>query len=267
MKMHLNLFVCAAILASLIGCSDEQKAPVSEEKSLEIVQSSDDRAKIEKAHNKENFTASKAIEFEIVLSFGGKERLNGKMTLATNSSAGKIEYATGKTLLYNSSGIFHSDSMGTDGKLKFAAYTWSYFFLFPYKLSDPGTNWKKKTLPVLREGQHNGYQLTFDSGIGEAPDDWYKIYANSKNNLIDVAAYIVTENKSKAKAEEDPHAIKYSDYRTINDVPIAHNWSFWGWTQDSALTEQLGEATLSNVQFVDVDKSFFEPSNDLIQIP
>ncbi len=226
----------------------------------------DDQKTIEEVYQKEAFLKQSAIQFDLKLTFRGKERLKGKMTLKTNSTASKIDYANGNTLLYNESGIFHSDSMGSDKKLRFDAYTWSYFFLFPYKLSDPGTNWEKVRLPQLNNREHNTYKLSFDAGVGDAPDDWYKLYVNKSTGLIEVSSYIVTANKSREEAEKDPHAIEYSNYKTIDGIPLAHNWSFWGWTKDSGLTEQIGSAELRNIKFVTADDNFFHPAKELIEI-
>lgn len=253
------LFVSAALFA---GCSNEKSV---EEKPLEP-ELTDARSTIEQAHNKTGFLKQKAIQFDLKLSFRGKKRLFGKLTLATNSSAGKIEYDNGNILLHNPNGIFHSDSMASDSKLKFAAYTWSYFFLFPYKLSDPGANWKPIDLASIEGRDQDTFQLTFDPGTGEAPDDWYKLYVDKKTNLVHVGAYIVTANKKREEAEADPHAIEYMNYKNINEIPVAHNWAFWGWKADSGLTKQLGEASLENVEFIDVNEDYFKPSSELIKI-
>lgn len=263
MKNLARLIFFLSTSALVIACEGEKN-----KKEMEVIPViSDARTMIENAHNKSGFLEQNAIRFDLKLSFRGKKRLFGKLTLATNSSAGKIEYDNGDILLYNPEGIYHSDSMTSDSKLKFTAYTWSYFFLFPYKISDPGANWKPIDLSSLEGHDQNTYELTFDPGIGEAPDDWYKLYVDKKTNLIHVGAYIVTANKTREEAEVDPHAIEYKIYKNIKGIPIAHNWSFWEWRADRGLTAKLGEAILENVEFVELNNDYFEPSNELIKIP
>ena len=66
------------------------------------------------------------------------------------------------------------------------------------------------------------------------------------------------------KAEEDPHAIVYSNYQDVDGIPIATKWGFHGWTKTEGLTDTLGNATLFNFKFVaDSDSLFIPPSNFL----
>lgn len=219
---------------------------------------------IEKGHDKLSFIEHEAVQFDLSLSFNEKKRLEGKLTLLTNSSKGKIEETNGQTIYYDSKHVYvPSNSDLTQEKARFRAYTWSYFFLLPYKMTDEGTVWNDYPNKAIVDEQFNAEKLTFDSGTGDAPDDWYIIYQNPKTDLIKYAAYIVTANKSVEEAEKDPHAIEYIDYEEIDGVPIATEWKFLGWDLDkNGPGSHLGTAYLSNIEFVAVDNNFFEaPSN------
>lgn len=217
---------------------------------------------IELAHEKEAFLSHKAISFDILLKFGDKERLNAKITLSTNSNKGLIELANGNSIVYRGDSVFCSPEIANQKGVRFDAYTWSYFFLFPYKLNDPGTVWYDYPNKKLNDSLYLTQKLTFKAGTGDAPDDWYIVYANPKTTRIEVAAYIVTANKTKKAAEENPHAIQYKNYKTIDGVPLAHNWKFWGWHKDDGLTEQLGEASLSNYKFIEETATLFTVSSN-----
>ncbi len=220
---------------------------------------------IEEAHNKQAFLSKQAVSFDLLLMFRGKERLKGKMTLSTDSEKGRIDFADGKKLYYNGNEVAYSEGFGEAKKVRFDAYTWSYFFLFPYKLSDPGTKWQAYESEQSGEAKHLTQKLTFEAGTGDDPEDWYIVYANKENNLIDYAAYIVTANKTREEAEKDPHAISYSDYEMVDGVSMAKTWKFWGWQSDKGLTDQLGEATLTNIQFVEPAADFFEAPADFLK--
>jgi len=207
---------------------------------------------IELAHSKDSFLAHDFIQFDMILEFGGKERLNGRLTLATNSSKGRIDYSDGRQLLFDQSMVYADTRFKNPESARFAAYTWSYFFLFPYKLGDPGTNWSKTNQRELNGKMYNSAKLTFEDNIGDAPDDWYITYSDTSSHLIEVAAYIVTAGGTTVEeAEEDPHAISYSNYQNVNGIQFAHSWKFWEWRQDSGLTRQLGSAELSGFKFLD----------------
>lgn len=215
--------------------------------------------KVEKAHNNEAFKSNEAIAFDILLSFGGNVRLDGKMTLLTGSGSGLIEEKNGSKLYFVDDKIYYDSSKTNLDKARFSAYTWSYFFLLPYKLNDDGTKWQDYADKKLNGGTYLTEKLTFESGTGDAPDDWYVVYADEETKLLHAAAYIVTANRTVEEAEEDPHAIKYENYKTINNVPVATKWTFWGWQPDQGLTEQLGEADLSNIEFKSLEDNFFTP--------
>lgn len=223
--------------------------------------------KIEEAHSKQDFLANDVVQFDIVLEFGGTERLNGTMTLATNSTAGRISHKNGKELYYNQDKVFASPETENTGGARFAAYTWSYFFLFPYKLSDPGTNWSEVSEVNLNGDIYNSQKLTFGEGIGDAPDDWYITYSDPETNLMEVAAYIVTAGGTAVEeAEEDPHAISYHDYKDVGGTALAHSWKFWEWRKDSGLTRQLGNAELNNFKFMDSEEADLSPPENFIII-
>lgn len=210
--------------------------------------------RVETAHAKSDFLEKDIIEFDLLLIFNGQERLNGTLTLSTDSRKGLIAEKNGDQLFFDGDQVFYKDrdSLQTD-KLRFKAFTWPYFFLFPYKLTDDGTYWEDYSNKKLNEDTYEVEQLTFGDDIGDSPEDWYITYSDTTTHLIHAAAYIVTYSKSQEDAEEDPHAIVYKDYQEIDGIPIAHQWTFWGW-RDGLLTEQLGEATISSVSFLNASE-------------
>ncbi|MFT6996937.1 MAG: hypothetical protein ACJAQ4_000682 [Cryomorphaceae bacterium] len=248
---ELLYFVFAVVLISCTQTepAESETAPPKEKVELNPIQ------KIEEAHSKQDFLSKDVVQFDIILKFGGTERLNGSMTLATNSSRGHISYENGKDLYFDQNKVFVSPETENTASARFSAYTWQYFFLFPYKLSDPGTNWSKVTEANLNGNVYNSQKLTFGDGVGDAPDDWYITYSDSESNLMEVAAYIVTAGSTVEEAEEDPHAISYHDYKDVDGIVLAHSWQFREWRKDSGLTRQLGSAELSNFKFIEADKS------------
>jgi hypothetical protein len=248
--MKINILpLLASLVITISGCkSNEENVTFAE--------------RVEKAHLAKEFSSKEAIQFDLKLEFGGTERMNAKFTLLTNSSKGVIEYTNGAKIVIDKDKVFYDSTIPNEEAVRFDAYTWSYFFLFPYKLTDPGTIW---TAYDNKEKDSNKFlteKLTFTSGTGDAPDDWYVVYADATTNLIDKAAYIVTVKSGKAEAEKNPHAIQYLDYTPINGIPVATKWIFWGWQEGKGLTDEIGHATLSNIKFVAVDADYFNAGAD-----
>lgn len=206
---------------------------------------------IEEAHHKSAFLSQKTIQFNIDLVFGGKTRLKGVITTETNSSAALITLDNGNKILVDGKDVVTNYAIKQPKKVRFDAYTWTYFFLFPYKLSDEGSQWSEQSVLKMNSELYNSQKLTFKPNVGDAPDDWYIVYSNQNTNLIDYAAYIVTANKTTEQAEKDPHAIQYSNYKLVNNIPIAHKWTFWQWNLKQGVTKEIGNANITNVHFLE----------------
>jgi hypothetical protein len=65
---------------------------------------------------------------------------------------------------------------------------------------------KKRRYKLLTE------KLTFKSGTGDAPDDWYVVYADKTTNLLEKQP-ISLRSKPVRKKQKNPHAIQYLEYK------------------------------------------------------
>lgn len=245
-KIVLTLTV---IILTLVGCKPN-------EENLKFTE------KVEKAHHKQEFLAKEAVQFDLKLAFGGSVRMDAKFTILTNSTKGIIEYKNGAKIIFDQDKVFYTATIPNEESVRFDAFTWEYFFLFPYKLTDLGTIWNTYDNTEKDQQNYLTEKLTFKSGTGDAPDDWYVVYADKKTNLLEKAAYIVTLKAGKEDAEKNPHAIQYLDYKEVDGIPIATKWVFWGWKDGKGLTEELGQATLTNIKFIKAAVADFEPAAD-----
>ncbi|MFD2561700.1 DUF6503 family protein [Aquimarina rubra] len=222
---------------------------------------------IEKAHKKDKFSQHKAVSFYANIIFNGKEHLDGKITMLTNSSKIRIDKKDDSKLIYDGENVYLCPADANDQGARFDMFTWTYFFGLPYKLSDPGTQWEMQDDRMLNNTKHSTAKLTFEAGTGDAPDDWYVIYADPKTKALQAAAYIVTfgSDGDTSKAEADPHAIQYKEFTTVDDIPFATKWEFYGWTSEKGMTDKLGEATITDITFLEDEGELFDdPENSKI---
>jgi hypothetical protein len=243
----MNKIITTALLSLLVfvGCkSNEEKESFTQ--------------KTEKAHQKEKFVTKQAIQYDFKLEFGGKERMDAQFTILTNSTEGVIEFKDGAKIIFDKNKVYYSATIPSEETVRFDAFTWEYFFLFPYKLSDPGTIWNTYDNKEANQEEYLTEKLTFKSGTGEAPDDWYVVYADKKTNLIEKAAYIVSINGGKEAAEKNPHAIQYLEYKDVDGIPLATKWLFWEWKEGEGLTKNIGNASITNIKFVTVNEDTFK---------
>lgn len=215
---------------------------------------------IEEAHNKTAFRNKEAVSFDIVLEFGGKTRLDGKVSMTTNSTKVRLDRKNGVSVIYDGNKVAITPDTAAIGNSRFDVFTWQYFFAMPFKLTDAGTVWEEEKMLKLDSTKLETAKLSFESSIGDSPDDWYVVYKDPETERLKAAAYIVTFNKEQQKAEENPHAIVYSSYKMVDNVAFATQWSFHNWNSEEGLGEKLGEATISNIRF-------FDPENEYFKIP
>ena len=260
MKRYLLLLSCFLILS----CNQNQK---KERISVEPEHGIGDGAtppkvmsfseNIEEAHNKPAFMNHKAVHLNIKLKFAGNERLSGKLSMTVNSGKVRLDKSDGSTIIYNGDQVYISPENANMKGARFDIFTWQYFFAMPFKLTDPGTIWETQATRELNGQEYDTAQLSFAANTGDSPDDWYVIYKDPQTNRLKAAAYIVTFNTEQSKAEENPHAIVYSNYKMVDDVAIAAHWDFYNWNKENGLGEKLGEAEISNITFFDPPEGYF----------
>jgi hypothetical protein len=234
----------------LFSCVSTETKDVEEELSQEekFINS------IEDAHNYESYNSKEVIQFDLNLVFGGKKRFEG--TIQMTPSGGLVKMIdSSKTLVWDGNEAYSSDTSYTGGR--FGLLTWSYFFAAPYKLGDPGSQMKVLGSRNLNDLPYESGKLTFGEGVGDTPDDWYVVYKDEKSNLLAAMAYIVTASSSVKEAEADPHAITYEAYDLVYGIPFATQWNFWTWNEVGELNKLLGSASISKIQFRNMEEDMF----------
>lgn len=240
----MNRILFFLLIITLTSCQSE----TIEETGVKIAEGA--VGKMEQAHQKTAFWEKAAIQFDLKLIFGGREAFNGNMMLWTDSSRGIVTRADSNQVYFVKDQVYHAPDHPNPKGARSTAYTFSYFFMLPYKLSDAGTVWTAMGDKKSEGKMYATQRLSFETGTGDAPDDWYLIYPEA-DGLITVAAYIVTGGgSSQEEAEKSPHAIKYEGYESLDGIPIARKWSFWNWNEAEGITEKIGEAELTNVRFL-----------------
>jgi hypothetical protein len=216
---------------------------------------------IETAHHAEAYNDKELIQFDFNLIFGGKQRFQGIVTMSPNGGIVRMQDST-KTMIWDGEMAYLSPADIDYSKTRFDVLTWSYFFAAPYKLDDPGTKHELLGNKNLNGQAFSAMKLTFKNGVGDSPDDWYVVYQDQETDLLAAMAYVVTYSKSLDQAEEDPHAITYEAYDEVDGIPFATQWNFWTWNEEGELNKLLGEAQISNIQFIKkADDLFKAPAN------
>lgn len=214
---------------------------------------------VQRAHGAKAWSGKPALRTDIHIEFGGNEFLSGTMTFDTTSGLSRLELKDETVLVFDGARAWISPAASELTGARFHLLTWPYFLAAPFKLADPGTHLESKEFRRLGLQFHESAKLTFDSGVGDTPDDWYLLFVDSITKRLAGMAYIVTYGTSPEDAEKEPHVIVFDGYRTIAGVTLSTAWTFHDWDPDSpTLGEPIGRVRLSNLEFIVPEEDIFK---------
>ncbi|QCK15561.1 DUF6503 family protein [Mangrovivirga cuniculi] len=250
-----NILFATILLFGIFSCTDKDNNNDAEEGLIKekLVDNKIEtlRDSIEAVYNEDILNNAGHLTFDLKLNFGGNERFNGKISQTPSCDVVEIVYKDGKKAVFKDDNFYMSvDSMNAKSS-RFDVLTWSYFYMLPYKLNDPGVIFEPIGIKEMEGKEYRVAKMTFKPGTGDAPDDWYYLYIDPETLLIHAAAYIVTYGSGdQEKAEEDPHVIIYNDFDNSAKLPYAKNWEFRSW-KDFKFGDKLGQAQISNVNILE----------------
>ena len=229
-------FFAAALVAALMLIGSADAAPP------------DFAAAVAAAQGADKMPADKVVRTEITVEFGGKTPVDGTLTFTTGGGKSRLEQRDGTV------GVFDGrHAWVAGGKLpqaRFNLRTWPYFALAPFKLGDAGATVKQTGQKTLDGKPYDTARMTFASGTGDSPDDWYVLYREPDSGRLKAMAYVVTYG-GKDPADAEPHAIIYGDFKTVDGVTLSTKWTFRHWSAEKGVYgDPIGHATLSDVKFV-----------------
>lgn len=153
-----------------------------------------------------------------------------------------------------------------EGDAKFAARFWAltpyYFVGMPFVLSDPGVNLEVVDHTAAAAGLENAdvIAVTFDSNVGDAPEDTYHAFLDKENGVLVGLRYTVTyapffEGKEKKRSQDK--IVHYKDVKAAGPLKLARSHAFFAFDpakekakeKGAALREKLTQATISDVEY------------------
>ncbi|MEM9420701.1 MAG: hypothetical protein AAGA25_16865 [Planctomycetota bacterium] len=216
-------------------------------------------AALEATHGGETYNAQDAVQADFEVNFGPMN-LVGQLAFTPSMSKANVVLNDGTTMIFDGQTAWLSpaDAQVPGPPARFHVLTWPYFVAAPFKLDDPGTNHSDAGKLAVKgtDDMRVGTKITFDAGVGDAPDDWYIAFTDDQGRM-DALAYIVSYGKTKEEAEAQASIILYSDFVEVDGVSFATTWDFYFWDPTSGVGDKKGSAKLSNFQFVTPEASAF----------
>ncbi len=147
------------------------------------------------------------------------------------------------------------------GNPKFYYNLMFYFYAMPFVLADDGIIYEDVESLVFKRHTYPGIKISYESGVGESPDDEYIIYFDAETHEMVWLAYTVTYF-SKEKSKEF-HFIKYSDWQTINGLKLPKRLTWYNYENNFPTTKRNDvEFTEITVSETKTDLEFFQKPQD-----
>ena len=148
------------------------------------------------------------------------------------------------------------------GNAKFYKGLMMYFYAMPFIVGDRGIIYEETKPLKFEDKSYPGILISYESGIGESPDDQYIVYYDEATGQMEWLGYTVTFF-DKGKKSTDFHFIRYNNWQTINGLIVPKSIDWYNYENNQPTTKR------NTVDFLDVElssevkeESFFLPIDD-----
>ena len=154
--------------------------------------------------------------------------------------------------------LLNKDTTSYKGNPKFYNNLMFYFFAMPFVMADKGIKYEEAQPLTLDGMTYPGIKISFESGIGESPNDEYLLYYDQDYKLTWLS-YTVTYFSKEKSAEF--HFMKYSNWQNVEGLLFPETME-WHKTENN-LPTALGK----EFKFVDVEISKQKMDPELFEKP
>ncbi|MGB5652354.1 MAG: DUF6503 family protein [Robiginitalea sp.] len=251
-------FAIAILLSLALGACRETPAPSVPEKEVVVTTSPTAvNSRFPEAFEKslaahgglEQFKQFKSLEYTLEnWPFSQKGPLTDLQRVDLKNRKVLIE-GTDYRLGYNGDEVWveNPKALGTPAEFYYA--TPYYFSLVPFVFADPGTRFEDLGIAELGNQQYHSIKVTYESGTGDTPEDYYILYLDPESYTVRVMTYIVSFpafRQGKAVSELEPHVIVYKDFQEVEGLKMPHEFEFYNWNEE---TEDLMEGARGGAVF------------------
>jgi len=164
--------------------------------------------------------------------------------------------------------VLRNDTLNFPFNPRFWALTPYYFLAQPFVFDGAGVNIEKAEDRELFGEMYDVVHITFDSGVGDSPDDYYYIYFDKETHLLKAIRYIVSYAGFFKNGEHSPETVMVlNNYETFNDIIICTNYTAYATDESNNITHKVTEVKVSEFEFLPNLKNqhFRIPENAILQ--
>jgi len=153
----------------------------------------------------------------------------------------------------------HPDTAEIPYDTRFWSLTPYYFIGIPFVLGDDGIFLEKLEDVEWQEKSHDVVKVTFDEGVGDAPDDYYVLYFEKQSHELAVIRYIVSYPAYFPDGGHLPE--KFMDVQgrqVVDGIVLPEGYETYWWTEEGS-GERITTIEVSDVEFrPQLQASFFD---------
>ena len=133
-----------------------------------------------------------------------------------------------------------------------------YFVAVPFVFADDGVNLEMVGTQKIDGLEYQVIEATFGDGVGDAPEDIYKMYVNPNTSIVQFITYSVTYfNKENATKF---NALKY-DWKNVNGLLFPEKYTGYIW-HDSTFGDERYQSPFDNASYSEA-----KADNAIFKIP
>lgn len=268
--MKYFLIIAVAVVA-LTGCKDDVKTDAEPE----AINTTAEVSEIKKATYPESvssiLTAHGSIEAwntmnNLCFEMDGS---NGKEihTISLRDRKSKIEHENW-TIGYDGNEVWllENEPEAYEGNARFYHNLMFYFYAMPFVLGDDGINYTAMEPQELEGKMYTATKISYNAGIGDAPDDEYILYSDPATNQMVWLGYTVTF-KSGEKSDQWSF-IKYDKWQEVNGLQLPEKLTWYnvkdGKPQGEKKDRRFNKITMTETQ---LDHEVFEKPLGAVVVP
>jgi len=123
---------------------------------------------------------------------------------------------------------------------RFWALSGFYFQQIPFVLADPGLNYEALPDETIDGTPHDMVQVTYEGGVGDAPDDRYTLYLDKETGQVDAIRYVVTYGRDVAPdADLAETFFDYQDYVTVHGLTVPTRFTGYPYSDEEGRADSL----------------------------
>ena len=246
--------LCSFIVSSIANAQNALPAEI--QKQVDATQ---------RVHNIRAWWGKEVVRAEVKMDFGPGNVIEGRFIFEAHGPRARYDRHDGSSIIFDGESAWVTPASAEALMGRFHVLTWPWFIIAPFKMHGEGINLSQAEIREINGAEFSTLFQTFDNGVGDSPEDWYRFFINQETQYLDAMSYIVTYGKDAATANKKPSIIFYSDYENFDGVLIATTYSFWFWDHKTGKTlgkAPKGQGTVRDVVFLKPAEADFRPPTD-----